>query len=129
MFKLKNLYFKSAVALTVFALSTTVSLAEDNEATSATGGGDMVAVAGTIKSQLDAIPGVIGAVSYAAGLAFGVAGVLKLKEYMDKPGQVNLKDPLGRLLVAALLVALPSLLSIMISSTTGTGGSITATAF
>jgi hypothetical protein len=107
MYNLRNLYFKSAAALTVFALSTV-----DAEATGLEG------LTTTVEGQLNALPGLIRALCYIGGLGFGIAGVLKLKEYMDKPGQVNLKDPLGRLLVGALLIAIPAVLAIVVESTT-----------
>lgn len=59
------------------------------------------------------LPNLISIVCYIAGLAFGVFGIFKLKEHVENPGQVKLKDAIIRLAVAGLLLSLPFLLSVM----------------
>ncbi len=113
---LKNMYFKSCAVITVLALTPATVKAQES---------DLIGVSATVSQNLESLETVIATVCYIAGLAFGIAGLLKLKEYMDKPGQgAGLKEPMGRLLVAALLIALPTLLDIITGSSTGTGTNI-----
>lgn len=76
------------------------------------------------RENLISLPIFINYASYIIGTALGVAGVSKLKAHVDNPGQVPIKDGLGRIGAAGLFISLPFLLD-MIRSTqsvgTGTG--------
>ena len=107
---LKNLYYKSSAVITVLALTSTKSEAA----------ADLGETMDTATSNINAAIGLLNIVAYVAGIGFGIAGILKLKEYMDKPGQgIGLKEPMGRLLVGAFLIALPTILGLVIASSTG----------
>lgn len=64
-------------------------------------------------NSLNNIPGVISAAAYILGLLFGLLGVLKLREHVENPEQVPLKDVIVRLLTAGALFALPTIYNAM----------------
>ncbi|MCV6599569.1 MAG: hypothetical protein OIF36_03720 [Alphaproteobacteria bacterium] len=112
---LKNIYYKSCAALTVSVLASGNVLAAE----------DIVEVTKNVSKNLKGVIDVIKVVSYIAGLSFGIAGLLKLKEYMDKPGQnTGIQMPMGRLLIGALFLSLPTLLKVFGGSTVGDAGNI-----
>jgi len=59
------------------------------------------------------LPNLISIVAYIAGLAMAVFGIMKIKEHVDNPGQVKLKDGIIRLGVGGALLALPFILNVM----------------
>jgi len=79
------------------------------------------AITGNIVASTSDSPNLIMTVAYISGLAFAVAGVLKLKAHVDAPQQVPLKDGLIRLGAGGGLLALPAVLQAM-SETIGTAG-------
>jgi hypothetical protein len=108
--KMRNFYYKSCAIVTVmFFASKANAQGED---------GDFGGVVSRVKTNISEMPTLIAAVAYIAALAMGVSGILKLREYMDKP-ETGLKGPIGRLLVAGLLAALPTLISMVTKSTVG----------
>ena len=72
---------------------------------------DLKAVTNTVHEQLPGIADILSAVSYLAGIGFGIKAALKLKEHNDSKGQVPISAPITMAVVAALLIALPSLLT------------------
>lgn len=60
--------------------------------------------------NLGSVPNFINWVSYIIGVALGVAGVSKLKQHVDNPGQTSIKDGLGRLAASGLFISLPFVL-------------------
>ena len=76
-----------------------------------------------IQKSAQNIPELISTVAYIGGAGMGVAGVLKLKQHVDNPGQNPLKDGLVRLGAGGGLLALPFVLDSM-TSTIGTSGSV-----
>lgn len=61
----------------------------------------------TIIDSIEDLPGVITAVAYVLGLVAGVGGLLKLKEHVENPEQVPLREAVIRFLVGGALFALP----------------------
>jgi len=118
---MKNLYLKTITAITVSNMLA--------DSTFAQSGGTLKSVIGNTKENIDTIPSLIRIVCYIAALAFGISGVMKLKEYMDQPGKTPITGALGRLLVGAFLVAIPTILSVLASSTTGSGNTISVDDF
>lgn len=59
------------------------------------------------------IPFFISAIAYLLGLLFAVAGILKLKEHIEKPDDVPLREPVIRLLAGGALFALPAIYKAM----------------
>jgi hypothetical protein len=74
--------------------------------------------------DLSKTSGLLKIVFWLIALFLAISGVLKLKEYMDAPGKVTLKDPLLRLLAAGFFVALPTLITILLESTVGNAGRV-----
>lgn len=85
-------------------------------------GGNINFVLGTIIASVSNIPGLISAVAYLLGLIFGVMGLLKIKEHVDSPTQVTLKEPVFRLLIAGALFALPTIYAAMDNLISGGSG-------
>lgn len=73
-------------------------------------------------SQITEVPIFINYVSYIIGVALGVAGIAKLKAHADNPGQVSMKDGLGRLFAATAFISLPFILTMLRTSTSTTTG-------
>lgn len=78
-------------------------------------------VATNIKASSAQLPELISIVAYISGIGFAVVGIFKLKQHVDNPGQVLMKDGLIRLGAGGALLALPFLLDAM-TNTVGTGG-------
>lgn len=74
------------------------------------GGATLGDVAGNVRDTMNNVAQLITAVSYVAGVGFGVMGMLKLKAHKDQPAQVPLSQPMVLLVIAAGLVFLPSLI-------------------
>lgn len=53
------------------------------------------------------LPNLISTVAYVGGIGLGVAGIFKLKQHVDQPGQHPMKDGLVRLGAGGGLLALP----------------------
>lgn len=87
-------------------------------ATVAAGMGAAPAFAGTLQvgnivnnvaESANAIPRFLGLLGYIGGSGLAMAGVLKLKQHVDNPGQTPMKDGIGRLAAGGLLFCLPIL--------------------
>lgn len=59
------------------------------------------------------IPGLITAVSYLLGLVITTIGVLKLKDHVEMPEQVRMKEGVIRLLIGGALFAMPTIYNAM----------------
>ncbi len=55
-------------------------------------------------------------VAYVGGIGLGVAGIFKLKQHVDNPGQTPMKDGLARLGTGGGLLALPYVTTAMMGS-------------
>lgn len=65
-------------------------------------------VATQVKSNLGALAQLITAGSYVAGMAMGVAAIIKFKAHKDNPTQVPIGMGIALLFVAAALLFIPS---------------------
>ncbi len=83
-------------------------------------------IAANMKSTASSATDILSIVSYVIGVAFGIKGALKFKESNETKGQVPISQPITLLAVAALLLALPSLLEIARDAVMGTGTSNTS---
>ncbi len=70
--------------------------------------GDANQIMENIVDSIENVPGLITAVAYLFGLLFGVLGILKIKEHVESPEQVRLKDGVIRLLVGGAFFAIPT---------------------
>lgn len=82
-------------------------------------------IAGNIVSSIEDAPGLLTALSYLAGIAFGVMGVLKVKDHVENPSQTKLKDGAVRLAAGGALFALPIIYEAM-QNTIGEGQALNA---
>lgn len=92
---------------------------------------DGQATIGTVAANLTGtfanIAKLITALSYIAGLGFGIGSILKFKQHKDNPQQIPVGTPIALLFVAAALLFLPSVFQIAgatlgLSSSGGVGG-------
>ncbi|MDH5722440.1 MAG: hypothetical protein OEY94_03845 [Alphaproteobacteria bacterium] len=67
----------------------------------------------------DDVPALVSALSYLLGIIMAISGVLRIKEHVDEPDQVKLKEPVIRLLTAGALFALPTVFRAMYTTITG----------
>ena len=112
---IKNHGLKLSAVLTVGVLSSSTASATATIAASDEGLKELTA--NFIDNTLN-LPGLISIVSYMAGLALGVLGVLKLKDHVENPSQTPLKDGAVRLGAGGALLALPFLYEVLIDSQT-----------
>lgn len=56
------------------------------------------------------VPGVFTGISYLMGLILGIWGILKLREHVDNPNQVQIWDPVKRFVAGGAFFALPTVL-------------------
>ena len=78
----------------------------------------------SIIQSVEGVPGIVSAFSYLFGLVLGVAGILKLKEHIENPTQVQMKEPVVRFLAGGALFSLPTIFAAMHTSLIGDGTGI-----
>ncbi len=101
---MKHSTHKLAAAATVGALTAINSSAFAQN----TGGADtLTTLAGNIADGSGGLIKLITMVSYVGGIGLGVAGIFKLKQHVDNPGQTPMKDGLVRLGAGGGLLSLP----------------------
>ncbi len=86
------------------------------ESTSAHANTTFSTIADNIVTSTASLPSLISTVAYIGGIGLGVAGIFKLKQHVDNPGQTPMKDGLVRLGAGGGLLALPYLTSAMMGS-------------
>ncbi len=69
-------------------------------------------VATNITTTFGALAKLVTAISYVAGMGFGMASILKFKAHRDNPTQITIGTPIALLFVAAALLFLPTLFGI-----------------
>lgn len=77
------------------------------------GGNDFKNVTSAIVDSSSTLPNLISTVAYIGGIGLGVAGIFKLKQHVDNPGQTPMKDGLVRLGAGGGLLALPFMTQVM----------------
>lgn len=100
-----------------------VGLMSSSEAFAQTGGNNINNIAENIVKSIDDLPGLLSAISYLVGLIFGVLGVLKIKDHVENPSNVPLKNGAIALGVAGSLFALPMVYEAM-QNTIGKGTAV-----
>ena len=112
---MKHLHIKLAAALTVGVLaSSTAAHASDK---------NFSTISDNIVDSSASLPNLISTVAYLGGCGLGVAGVFKLKQHVDNPGQTPMKDGLVRLGAGGGLLALPFMTEAMTNTVSGGDGS------
>lgn len=111
---MKHLHTKLAAALTAGALM--------GLGTAEAGSNNFSTVSDNIVSSAENLPNLISTVAYIGGCGLGVAGVFKLKQHVDNPGQTPMKDGLVRLGAGGGLLALPFMTEAMTNTVSGGQG-------
>lgn len=70
-------------------------------------------IMGSITVTTNSIPLLVRGIAYLIGLILGISGLFKLKEHVENPDQVHIKEPAIRLIVGGALFALPSVYEAM----------------
>ncbi|MBV8547326.1 MAG: nitrile hydratase subunit alpha [Acidobacteria bacterium] len=94
--------------------------------TTSTAGLTIGEVASSITASFSNLSKLITAGSYLAGLAFSIGAIMKFKQHKDNPTQVPIGTPIALVFIAAALLFLPSIPSVVRSSMFGGGGGTTA---
>lgn len=97
---LKTLGLIGATAAVLF-MASDVALAQD-----------MSSVLQRVKGQMPDVAEILSAFSYIIGIGFGIKAALKFKEYNESKGRdAHLSQPITLIVVAAILLALPTFLT------------------
>lgn len=81
-------------------------------------------VAASVTSNLAEIAKLITAASYVGGMAFVVAGIMKLKQHRENPTQVPVSTGIVFIFIGAALVFLPTVFSVSGSTLFGASGTV-----
>ena len=85
---------------------------------------DLTALTNSALESVKRVPYLISAASYLLGLMITVIGVLKIKDHVENPEQVQIKEGVVRLLTGGALLAMPTIFNSMFELFDGAGGSI-----
>ncbi len=108
------MFKKTKSAYYAMGASITVGMLASSEVHAAGGGNNNFgSIATNITTSISALPGLVAAISYLAGLLLAVLGVMKIKDHVENPSQTPLKDGAIRLLAGGMLFGLPILLEAM----------------
>ena len=80
-------------------------------------------IADNITKSFESIGHLMIAISYVAGIGFGIGAVFKFKQHKDNPTQIPVGTPLALLAVSICLVFLPALFGPAGNTLFGTGAS------
>lgn len=79
-----------------------------------------------ITTSFGGLPGLISMFAYLIGIVFAIAGILKIKDHVENPGQTDLKAGAIRLIVGGALFALPFIMDTMTSTIGSQDGNVGA---
>jgi hypothetical protein len=68
---------------------------------------------GNLVDEVATVPAFITTLTYIVGILLAIAGIYKLKEAVDNPGQNSIQDGFIRLAAGGALIALPTIVSTM----------------
>ena len=74
--------------------------------------------------NVNSIPDAISFLSYLCGAGLAAFGVVGLKQHVENPQNTPLKTPLARLGFGGMLLAIPTITSVMQDTTQGTGSAL-----
>jgi hypothetical protein len=86
---------------------------------------DMSAISQNIIDSVANVPGLISGGSYLLGLLLGIMGIIKLKQHVENPNQVELKESMIRFIVGGALFALPIVYEAAATTIDPTGEALT----
>ena len=67
------------------------------------------------------LPGLLGGFSYLMGLIMGFTGIMKLKEHVESPNQVQIYEPIKRFIAGGAFFALPFVADVIRETIEGNG--------
>jgi hypothetical protein len=79
---------------------------------------NVATVLGNIGLFNNEITGLISVLAYLLAIVIGAAGILKIKEHVEEPEKVTIREPIVRLLTAGALFGLPAIYKAMYTSIT-----------
>lgn len=79
---------------------------------SAQQGKNLSTIASNLTGTFGALAQLITAISYIAGMGFGLASIMKFKAHKDNPTQIPIGTPVALLFIAAALMFLPTLFGV-----------------
>lgn len=120
MFLLSNLRQISFLAIGILALT----LIPDGAQANTLGG----VINNTIKSSAN-IPGLFAGLSYLFGLVLGFMGIMKLKEHVESPNQVQIWDPIKRFLAGGAFLSLPMMVRVVYTTVAKDQTNLTGSSF
>ncbi|MFH1157374.1 MAG: DUF6750 family protein [Pseudomonadota bacterium] len=86
------------------------------QSTSASASADLGGLTANITTSSTSLPMFISSIAYICGVGLAVAGIFKLKQHVDNPGQTPMKDGVMRLGAGGALLALPFIANAMMQS-------------
>lgn len=78
-----------------------------------------------IIDSLQDVPGMVTGLAYMLGILLGVTGIIKLKEHVDSPQNVGLREGVIRLLIGGALFSIPTVYNAMFRTIEGDGSGFT----
>jgi hypothetical protein len=84
-----------------------------------TGRGDVNEILGNMEESVVRVPAIVSAVAYLLGLLAAFSGLLKVKETVENPQQVQVKEPVVRFLFGGAMFALPTIYLALFQSIKG----------
>lgn len=81
----------------------------------------------TIVDSIDLLPSLVAATGYMLGVLIAVSALYKVRDHIDDPMRVTLKEPVVRMITAGALFALPTIFEAMYNTITddlGLGGNL-----
>lgn len=122
---LRNIFYSTGAAFTVGMIATKSALAQGTVSAGTSGGNNFNEIAENIVDSISDLPGLLTALSYLAGVLFGVLGILKIKDHVEDPNSAPLKDGAVKLAAGGALFALPIIYEAMFN-TIGDGQEVSA---
>ncbi len=123
---MKKTYYAMGASLTVgmMGLTSSSALAQGEAGSS---DNNFNTIAENINNSISSLPALLSSLSYLVGLVLGVLGILKIKDHVEQPTQVPLKEGAIRLAAGGALFALPMVFEAM-ENTIGNGTNAPTTA-
>lgn len=88
------------------------------------GGANVNGIMQNIATEVDELPGLVTAVAYLLGILMGAIGIIKIKDHVEDPARVSLKEGVINLLVGGGMFALPAVFESMYATIGGAGAGV-----
>ncbi len=114
---IKSFLIKTLPILALFAfvlVTSDTALADDADEVAACG--DSNGLGGVLCNVFDSfhgVPGLFAGFSYIFGLVLAFMGILKIKEHVENPNQVQIWDPIKRFLAGGAFLGLPTIINVV----------------